>query len=81
MGKWIKQCDVNSERFTNTSQWKHLKSSHENLHSRVQDYINENAKKAQNSELKTISNKIEEATLEMFEGLDEILEVNGSMVD
>ncbi|PHR72418.1 MAG: hypothetical protein COA66_06820 [Arcobacter sp.] len=81
MGKWIKQSDINSERFTNTSQWKHLKSSHENLHSRVQDYINENSKKAQNSELKVISNRIEEATLEMFEGLDEILEVNGSMVD
>ena len=73
LGKWIDSCESNSRIFTNGTVWNQLKISHEKVHQGVQNYINANANKETNSELSKLSIGIEEATKEVFNGLDNVL--------
>ena len=80
MGKWINECDSKNELFTQTAQWQNLKEVHQNVHDKVQEYVHKNAKKANNQELKLVANGIENGTIEVFKGLDDILEINGKLI-
>ncbi|AXH10516.1 chemotaxis protein [Malaciobacter halophilus] len=71
-GKWIAQEEAKGTAFTKSSNWKNLKIYHECVHQRVQDYIDENAKKASNETLAKISREVDDCTVKLFECLDNI---------
>ncbi len=56
--------------FTKSSNWAKLKEYHECVHERVQDYVNENANKAENEVLSRISKEVDDCTFKLFECLD-----------
>ena len=77
LGKWIAQCERESKSFTKTSNWNELKKHHEDVHGRVQEYIDKNAtNKSDNDLLKIISNNLDVATNNMFRCLDQIKKDN-----
>ncbi|MAD42661.1 MAG: chemotaxis protein [Arcobacter sp.] len=73
LGKWIDSCESSSKVFVNGTVWNELKVAHEKVHQGVQNYINANANKDDNIELAKLSVGIEEATKEVFNGLDNVL--------
>jgi len=73
LGKWIDSCESSSKVFVNGTVWNELKVAHEKVHQGVQNYINANANKDDNTELAKLSVGIEEATKEVFNGLDNVL--------
>ncbi|WP_122894066.1 methyl-accepting chemotaxis protein [Arcobacter peruensis] len=73
LGKWIIEQEQNSKEFTQTTNWKNLKESHELVHSNVQDYIDENCKSDSSSEkLNSFSSDLDKATQKVFASLDQI---------
>ncbi|MEA3554921.1 MAG: CZB domain-containing protein [Campylobacterota bacterium] len=76
MGKWINTQEQNGEKFTTTSSWNELKISHEQVHSNIQKYINENANHIPQNQLAQKALNIENNTLEVFEKLNNVLKVN-----
>ena len=76
LGKWIDLCEKNSRIFVNTSAWSQLKIEHEKVHQGVQNYIDANAKREENSKLANISISIESATRGVFNNLDNVLVEN-----
>jgi len=79
MGKWILECESNNEKYVNTPEWNRLKEVHEKVHTHVQNYIDKNAQKAPNEELRTIAAKIEDETVCVFKSMDAVLGVNGRL--
>ena len=75
MGKWIITCENEKRNFTNAKEWSILKSNHELVHNKVQQYILENSQKMQNKILRQTASDIEDATLKVFDSLNEILYV------
>ena len=81
MGKWINECETNQLEYTLTKQWDELKLLHLNVHNSVQKYIDKNAQRASNSELREIAAGVESYTLSLFDKLNEIKIINcGLMV-
>ena len=73
LGKWLAQAEREGKEFTRTSNWSELKKNHEDVHNRVQDYINQNAKdSSDNAALMSISQKVDAATQNVFRCLDQI---------
>ena len=75
MGKWIITCENEKRNFTNAKEWSILKSNHELVHNKVQQYILENSQKMQNKILRQTASDIEDATLKVFDSLNDILYV------
>ena len=73
MGKWIIEQDKNQTGFTKSTAWNELKNMHEIVHSEVQNYIDENAQKANNEELGKIAKRIEDETVSVFDELNGVL--------
>ena len=80
MGKWIIQCENEQKEFTKVKEWSSLKQNHELVHSKVQQYINENATKTANQTLRKTASEIEEATVKVFDNLNDILYVESKMI-
>ena len=76
MGKWIVVCENENRDFTKTNEWEILKQNHENVHYNVQVYMDNNAKKAENKVLREISAQVEDATMNVFDSLNDILYIN-----
>ena len=76
MGHWISQCEANNAPFVQSKEWKDLKTIHSNIHILVQEYININAQRASNSQLREVAAKIESNTLMLFDMLNEIKVIN-----
>ena len=76
LGKWIDSCENNSKVFASGTVWNQLKIAHENVHQGVQNYINANANKEENTELSRLSIDIEKATKDVFNSLDNVLVEN-----
>ena len=79
MGKWILDCERTNEKYVNTPEWNKLKEVHEKVHICVQNYVDKNAQKASNEELRTIAAKIEDGTVCVFDSMDAVLGVNGRL--
>ena len=73
LGKWIDSCEKNSRVFVNSNSWTKLKVEHEKVHQSVQNYINSNANREDNSKLVNLSIDIESATRGVFNNLDNVL--------
>ncbi|PHO09965.1 chemotaxis protein [Malaciobacter canalis] len=71
-GKWMAQEESKGTDFTKGSNWAKLKEYHECVHQRVQDYVNENANKAENEVLAKISKEVDDCTSKLFDCLDNI---------
>jgi len=80
LGKWIDSCEDNSKIFVNTLAWNELKLEHEKVHKSVQDYIDANANREDNSTLVNLSINIESATRGVFNNLDNVLLENCKLI-
>ena len=70
LGKWIKECENKGEVFTKTQNWKNLKEHHTDVHEIVQKYINQDAQKASNFELRISAEKLNNAMTNTFKSID-----------
>ncbi len=76
LGKWITNSENMGKTYTHSNQWSILKEKHEYVHNRVQNYLNLNAKKSDNTTLKQSAKDIEDVTFEIFNLLNDIAVVN-----
>ncbi|XOB63743.1 methyl-accepting chemotaxis protein [Campylobacterota bacterium DY0563] len=80
LGKWIIDTENSQKEFTNSSEWNILKEKHESVHNAVQKFMDLNAKKVNNNELKEKAKYIEELTSEIFNCLNDIAVVNTKLL-
>ena len=77
LGKWIQEQENSAKPFTKTENWKNLKVNHDLVHSSVQGYINEDTKgNVNNSIAIEYSQKLDNATSEVFKALDNVKKEN-----
>ena len=76
LGKWIDEQERIGANFVSSSSWNELKKVHEHVHNGVQEYINKNAQKVSNEELKKVAILIENDTSKVFSELDNIRKVH-----
>ncbi|OHE09193.1 MAG: hypothetical protein A2513_03425 [Sulfurimonas sp. RIFOXYD12_FULL_33_39] len=70
LGKWI---DANSnESFAKTPEWQTLLKEHEHVHAGVQSFIHEDLSNASKETMFKLSQEIENATIGVFKGLDNV---------
>ena len=80
MGKWIILCETEKRDFTKVKEWEILKQYHEDVHQKVQVYMDNNAKKFENKILREISTQIEDSIMNVFYSLNDILFVDSKKV-
>jgi len=76
MGLWITECERNNLVFTKDKAWDELKTIHTNVHQSVQKYVDKNAQRATNIELREVASDVESYTLSLFDKLNEIKIIN-----
>ena len=77
LGKWLIEQENSGKAFTKTENWRHLKLNHDLVHNSVQEYINEDCKELSDSSLlNNLSQKLDNATLEVFKALDQLKKDN-----
>ena len=76
LGKWIDEQERNNSDYVNSLSWSKLKNAHERVHAGVDQYIQADAQRATNYNLRQIASDLEEATMEVFEDLDELKAVH-----
>jgi len=76
LGKWVITCENEQRDFIYSNEWQILKEKHELVHTKVQDYINLNASRTHNKQLKKAAAQIEDSTTEVFNSLNDILKLN-----
>ena len=72
LGKWIKEAEQDGEVFTKTSNWSVLKETHNKVHESVQNYINFDAQKASNFELRVTAEELSVSMSGVFSAIDQI---------
>ncbi|WP_419678349.1 methyl-accepting chemotaxis protein [Aliarcobacter lanthieri] len=70
LGKWIKESENNSEKYTKTISWSNLKKYHEDIHQAVQTFVDEDIKIDSNVNLKDLAIDIENLTSHIFDELN-----------
>jgi len=76
MAQWINESESKKLEYTLVKEWDELKSIHLNVRNGVQTYINKNANRASNDELREIAANVESYTLSLFDKLNEIKIIN-----
>lgn len=77
LGKWLQEQESSGKEFTRTENWKQLKLNHDSVHNCVQEYINEDCKEySDNNILNSLSQKLDESTINVFKYLDQIKKDN-----
>ena len=77
LGKWLLEQENSGALFTKNENWKKLKQNHDLVHNSVQDYINEDCKEICDKDmLNNLSQKLDNATIEVFKCLDQIKKDN-----
>ena len=76
MGLWINECERDNLVFTKDKAWNELKTIHTNVHQSVQRYVDKNAQRATNKELREVASDVESYTLSLFDKLNEIKIIN-----
>jgi len=74
LGKWIDKQEQDNKGFTQSTAWKNLKDVHKNVHSLVQSYVQNNAKKSDNEILGQIAKDIESNTIQVMSNLNGVLQ-------
>jgi len=72
LGKWLNECESKGKIFTKTQNWTELKKHHNDVHEIVQKYINLDANKASNFELRITAERLNQAMTDTFNGIDTI---------
>ena len=72
MTNWIDECESKQLEFTLCKEWDDLKLLDQKVCSSIQSYVDNNANKSSNSELREISADVESYTLSLFDKLNEI---------
>jgi methyl-accepting chemotaxis protein len=72
IGHWIKEEEANNSPLTQTSSWNNLKKIHERYHHSIQEYLDINAKKSSNNELKPYSKQVETDISEIFDTMNKL---------
>jgi methyl-accepting chemotaxis protein len=72
LGKWIDEQESLHKHFTHSTNWSHLKDVHKNVHSGVQNIINDNASNKETSIIVQQSKDIEKAISEVFLTMNQI---------
>ncbi|MDY0051695.1 MAG: cache domain-containing protein [Aliarcobacter sp.] len=77
LGKWMIEQENIGKVFTKTDNWAQLKTSHNLVHSSVQDYINEDCKSnSDRNILNNLSQSLDGATASVFKSLDQLKKDN-----
>ena len=72
LGKWIVSSEQKGESFTKTQNWETLKKEHDKIHNCVQTYINMDAEKETNFELRNEAEDLTTAMHRVFTNLDTV---------
>jgi hypothetical protein len=76
MNEWLQKQESENKKFVNTKEWEELKDIHKNIHTSIQEYIDRNAQRAENKELRKIAAAIESNTLMLFDKFNDIKILN-----
>ncbi|UTJ07926.1 methyl-accepting chemotaxis protein [Arcobacter roscoffensis] len=76
LGKWIIESESKNMPYTTSTQWRELKTKKENFHILMQEFMDLNANKASNEDLKQKAKEVEDITGELFGCLNNIAVVN-----
>ena len=72
LGKWVDEQIKQNKPFTKTSSWNEFMANHKRVHEKVKEYVEKSAAHVGNAELKRISQEIEQATIGVFNGLNQV---------
>jgi len=72
LGHWITNSERENKSYTQTHIWQEFKKYHEEFHETVQEYIEQNASRASNYELRLIAEKIYTTLQRIFSDIDKI---------
>ena len=72
LGKWMKKCEDDNEIFTQMPNWQELHKAHNGVHNGVQCYIDKDATRDSNFELRITAEDINENMEKVFKSLDQI---------
>ncbi|MFA9373587.1 MAG: hypothetical protein ACERKK_05450, partial [Poseidonibacter sp.] len=76
LGKWILDCENQNKAYTNSKEWKKLKERKEQFHIIMQKFMDLNAQKVNNEELRKVAKEVEYLTGDLFSSLNDIAVVN-----
>jgi methyl-accepting chemotaxis protein len=77
LGKWVDEQIKGGKSFTKSSSWEQFMKNHKTVHEKVKFFMDRSAQNASNDELKKISQEIEQATISVFKGLNQVKIENG----
>ncbi len=80
MGKWITLCEHENKDFTKVKEWEILKQNHEDVHHKVQVYMDNSAKRVENKILRETSAQIEDSTIKVFDSLNDVLYIDSQKI-
>ena len=72
LGQYIQEQETRGDFETKTQTWNDLKDVHQNLHKKVQTFIDLNIQNVTPKELKVLANEIEQDTFGIFANLDQL---------
>ncbi len=78
LGAWISSCEKQNKTFVKSQAWEELLIKHHDVHEAVYLYLEANHKKDDNKKLANLASKIEVLTINIFDLLNDILELNVS---
>jgi len=76
LGKWIIYSEKNQKPYVNSNEWKKLKERKEKFHVLMQEFMDLNAQKASNEQLRALAKDIEYLTGDLFSSLNDISVAN-----
>ncbi|MGB5792344.1 MAG: hypothetical protein WBG68_05765, partial [Poseidonibacter sp.] len=76
LGKWILDCENQNKAYTNCKEWEKLKERKEQFHIIMQKFMDLNAQKVNNEELRKVAKEVEYLTGDLFSSLNDIAVVN-----
>ena len=76
LGKWILDCEIQNKAYTNCKEWEKLKERKEQFHLVMQKFMDLNAQKVNNEDLRKVAKEVEYLTSDLFSSLNDIAVVN-----
>jgi len=80
LGKWIIDSERAHKPYVNSTEWRKLKDRKAKFHVLMQEFMDLNAQKASNDQLKALAKDIEYITGDLFSSLNDIAVVNTKMI-
>jgi len=70
-GKWVNEME--GKEFTKHPKWRDVKSYHEDVHNKLQDYVNTAQRESSKGRLKSLDKEIKQDTEKLFHTLEEMI--------